>query len=748
MASFKRKSDFENPSARKEPKLSAGGGGGSGGKMSFAQRMMAKMGYKEGAGLGKEGEGIINPIEVKLRPQGAGVGAVKEKTEQYKQEQRRRAEARGEEYEDSSEEERKARKRRREKAVRGGGGSGTSTPGGGPGRRKLKYRTVEEVQAAAPGLELPKAMLGSIVDATGKATRMLTSTAGLMTPTGGDRETEVEKVRKRERLELEAFIEAWHGLQERKIVIEEHEGQLQVEIESLEDDLGKVRGLVEMVEGLSIQKVGEVAVEDADKMQWEQVTKQLEALQEEYRHEIESYGLSEAAVATIHPLFKRAMEDWDPLENPTYLVEYLQRLRPVLGLSKQDEISTVNGHLDPDQRTYRRQKTTSPYETLIYTVWLPKMRTTVTRWNVPDPSPLIEVVKAWRPLIPSFVYANLMDQLIVQKLSSAIQSWNPRSFFKHRHSHRTSTHAKELPHIWLFPWLPYLPPYHLDPKSSAGLVADMKRKFRLALDTWDLAHGVLPGLSEWRALLKSELDAALIRHLLPRLASHLSQNLVIDPSDQDLSPLEQVLRWQSFFVPAVTAKLLVAEFFPKWINVLHLWLTTPEANFEEIGQWFSWWKDQIPTAVNGVVDVAKEWEKGLEMINLALDLRERGDDISTLPPPAAGPARPIAKESTTKHILDAAAEQATKKKQEAKEEPSFKDVVEAWCVEQDLTLVPLREAHPATGLPLFRISASATGKGGVVVYFKGDVVWAKQKRGDAWEPVGLEDRLVARAEGR
>ena len=78
-AASKRRFDGAAEGPKKAPKL-----GGGGGKMSFAQRMMAKMGYKEGEGLGKEGEGMVNPIEVKLRPQGAGVGTIKEKTEQYK----------------------------------------------------------------------------------------------------------------------------------------------------------------------------------------------------------------------------------------------------------------------------------------------------------------------------------------------------------------------------------------------------------------------------------------------------------------------------------------------------------------------------------------------------------------------------------------------------------------------------------------------------------------------------------------
>jgi tuftelin-interacting protein 11 len=76
-------------------------------------------------------------------------------------------------------------------------------------------------------------------------------------------------------------------------------------------------------------------------------------------------------------------------------------------------------------------------------------------------------------------------------------------------------------------------------------------------------------------------------------------------------------------------------------------------------------------------------------------------------------------------------------------------VVEEFCGEENLLLMPLREAHDVTGLPLFRITASATGRGGAVAYFKGDVLWVQNKKDKSlWEPTGLDEGLIAKAEGK
>lgn len=153
----------------------------------------------------------------------------------------------------------------------------------------------------------------------------------------------------------------------------------------------------------------------------------------------------------------------------------------------------------------------------------------------------------------------------------------------------------------------------------------------------------------------------------------------------------------------------------------------------EIGQWYMWWKGVLPQQLNDLNQVA-------EMINRSIDgnLEAFGEDKEQ-PAPAPEAARPV----------DTPSKEPPRRKEVGEAMLSFKDIVEEWCGEENLLLIPLREAHGTTGLPLFRITANAVGRGGVVVYMKGDVLYAAEKKDKSvWRPIGLGSELVDKAEGK
>ncbi|KAG1769563.1 hypothetical protein EV702DRAFT_1141254 [Suillus placidus] len=74
------------------------------------------------------------------------------------------------------------------------------------------------------------------------------------------------------------------------------------------------------------------------------------------------------------------------------------------------------------------------------------------------------------------------------------------------------------------------------------------------------------------------------------------------------------------------------------------------------------------------------------------------------------------------------------------QEITFRSIVEEFAASHNLLFIPTGRAHEKSRMPLFRVSSSIGGKGGLLVYVQDDAVWAPD--GDEYGAITLEDMVL------
>lgn len=65
------------------------------------------------------------------------------------------------------------------------------------------------------------------------------------------------------------------------------------------------------------------------------------------------------------------------------------------------------------------------------------------QWACRQPDPLVELLEQWIPFLPRWILENILDLLVLPKLTLEVEEWNPL----------TDT----VPiHTWIHPWLPLI----------------------------------------------------------------------------------------------------------------------------------------------------------------------------------------------------------------------------------------------------------------------------------------------------
>lgn len=509
---------------------------------------------------------------------------------------------------------------------------------------------------------------------------------------------------------------------------------------------------------------------------------------------------------------KRAWLAWRPLDEPTAYLDDLKRYSKMFRLRTEQADSgggpntykdyssatsafvpndeglggSVTAATQPRSQPQKRAagqrpaSTMTSFESMLWTSWLPRVRSAINNeWSPTQPDPAIQLYSRWSGsgLLSRFMRDNILDQLILPKVSKAIADWRPprhggdssKKKSHQQHRHMSSDHCSDegvLLHHIVFPWLEYAGDERME-----GIIDEAKRRVRGWLKSWRTRDGVPDGLDAWRSVIPAkEWDNLILQFIVPQLSAHLRDKFTVNPRQQDLEPLRVVLAWQPLLRPSILSQILETEFFPKYLSTLYTWLTSTSADYGQIAEWYTYWKRDVfaaarTTSGNAGVGVSADTLPGVERgFARALDLmnqaRALGEDVKyrlkrpELPStnPAAVPSlrgtlqstssRLSAVDSATVGALDADKQQERLDISSRGAEITFRAVVEEVAADNNLLFMATGRSHEGSGLPLFRVSSGIDGKSGVTVYLQGDVIYAME--GTSSKPISVQT-MVERA---
>ncbi|PIA18213.1 hypothetical protein COEREDRAFT_6947 [Coemansia reversa NRRL 1564] len=563
--------------------------------------MMAKMGYRHGEGLGKHGEGRVEPVQVKLRRAGEGISFSGSEVPP--------------DHPKVSLPLRSASTRRARDASTASAAINTSSVSrkiqSTTRRKKTEYKTLEEIE-----LRTDSKLKELFVDMrsnteAGSLTELLAATMP---------HTEREKLVSDARLGLDlAFGRLEDLVRERDAEVAKSKA-LHSEVASLKRCVAarsvRIEGLHAIEEAIAV-----VYSASRDVPRIEDIgsaTEKLEVLYSSFgsmrsaankvtkRCGFDIWGelqLERVVTDSIHTHFAHLFRAWDPTTHPGLTASLTTPLLPFVCFT------TSSNDALPETMT--------PFESLLSNSLVPRLKQYIyTEWDSSTDS-----LSTTFACLPPVVVAEISATLAAS-LQRSVEAVNPRlAVERYKLAATLGTNARRsllavlrFDHT-VIPWLPFI-------SDPTELLVCVRRKLSTAIDCWSLSkdsnEDIILLLAPWMDVLRGKELRRLANNAADLLHTLLRSEFVFNARKQTLWPFKALLKWRHSMPLDIWLSLVRRTILQDFLDYLRRWLEDRNSNYAEIADWYWQWKLMYPTDVRDSPDIQDAFKTALVYMAYAL----------------------------------------------------------------------------------------------------------------------------------